>query len=210
MPPRVFVIGAGGTTGLATVRSLRTAGFDVIAGVHSMNKSAAPLERLGASVRHVEFEDVTGMAAAMSGADRLFVVTPVTHETERLTALIAEAAKAAGIGYVAKLSGLGVDSEPEFALGRWHRAAERVIEAAGLDWTFLRPNAFMQNFCANADSVKEQGIFYSPLGPAAVSYIDARDIGEVAAEVLSTDGHAGQIYSLTGPKVIHRETSQSS
>jgi uncharacterized protein YbjT (DUF2867 family) len=195
------VTGATGTAGSATVSALRAAGVDVIAGVHSLEKSG-PLKELGAVVKQMDYADVSEMTAAMHGADRLFLVTPVTHETEKLTASIVQAAKAAKVAHIAKLSGLDVDSKPGFALGHWHRAAEKVIEASGLDWTFLRPNAFMQNFLGSAASIKGQATYYSPFGSTPVSFIDARDIGEVAAKVLSSDGHAGKIYKLTGPKGI--------
>ena len=208
MTSKVFVTGATGTTGGATVRALRVAGVDVIAGVRSIAK-AGDLERLGAVVKQVAIEDVAGMTAAMRGADRLFLVTPVSEGTAALTAMILEAASAAGIRHVAKLSGLDVDKEPSFTFGRWHRDAEKLIEASGLDWTFLRPNNFMQNLFFSAESIKRQGTYYSPFGSAAISHIDARDIGEVAAKVLSTNGHAGKIYRLTGPKAItEAEASQ--
>jgi len=60
----------------------------------------------------------------------------------------------------------------------------------------------MQNFLGSAASIKGQATYYSPFGSTPVSFIDARDIGEVAAKVLSSDGHAGKIYKLTGPKGI--------
>ena len=201
MALKVFVIGATGTTGGATVRALRAADVDVIAGVRSIAKSGH-LDRLGAVVKQVAIEDVASMTIAMRGADRLFLVTPVTQATAALTAMIVEAATAAGIRHIAKLSGLDVDAEPSFTFGRWHRDAEKLIEASGIDWTFLRPNNFMQNFFFSAESIKSQGTYYSPFGSAAISHIDARDIGEVAVKVLSTDGHAGKIYRLTGPRAI--------
>jgi uncharacterized protein YbjT (DUF2867 family) len=198
---RVFVTGATGITGHATVSALRAAGVEVIAGVHSPEKSGR-LQGLGAAIERLDYADVAGMTAAMRGADRLFLVNPVTHEIEKHTVSIVQAAKAAGIVHIAKMSGLDVDSDPGFTLGRWHRAAERAIEASGLDWTFLRPSSFMQNFLGSASSIKEQGTYNSPFGSAAVNFIDARDIGEVAAGVLSSDGHAGKIFNLTGPKGI--------
>src|SRR5579871_534734 len=204
MTSKVFVIGATGTTGSATVRALRAAGADVVAGVRSADK-AGPLTELGAVVKPVNMEDVAGMQAAMRGSDRLFLVTPASDSTVALTASIVEAAKAAGVRHVAKLSGLNVGNGPRFAFGKWHRDAEKVIEASGLDWTFLRPNAFMQNFFGNAQSVKQQGIYFSPFGSTPISFVDARDIADVAAKVLTTDGHGGKSYNLTGPKAITNE-----
>ena len=136
--------GATGTTGSETVRALRALGVDVIAGVHSPDKSG-PFRDLGATVKQFNFADVAGMTGAMAGADRLFLVTPPSPETEELIASIVAAAKAAGVAHIAKLSGLRVDYEG-FAFGRWRRPAERLIAASGMSWTFLRPNFFMQNF----------------------------------------------------------------
>lgn len=201
MTSKVFVTGATGTTGSATVRSLRAAGVEVVAGVRSTEKSG-PLEQMGAETRPFQFDDVAGMTAALAGIERLYPVTPVTHEMVKVTSAIVDAAKAAGVRHVVKLSGLDVDKETQFELGRWHRASEKVIEASSLQWTFLRANNFMQNFLGSADTIKGHGAFYNPFGAAAVSYIDARDIGDVAAKVLTTDDHQGKAYSLTGPAAI--------
>lgn len=105
MTLKVFVTGATGTTGGATVRALRAADVDVIAGVRSIAK-AGHLARLGAVVKQVAIEDVAGMTAAMRGADRLFLVTPVTEGTAALTAMIVEAATAAGIRHVSSCLGM--------------------------------------------------------------------------------------------------------
>ena len=198
---RVFVTGATGTTGLATLKALRAAGVEVVAGVHSPDKSGQ-LDAFGVAIRQIDYADVASMAVAMEGADRLFLVTPVSHKTAAFTSAIVEAAKAAGVAHVAKLSGLDVDAEPGSTLGHWHLAAEKVIEASGLAWTFLRANAFMQNFLGDAGTIKQLGTYFSVFGETPVNFIDARDIGEVAAKVLTSQGHAGNTYSLTGPRAM--------
>lgn len=201
MSRTVFVSGATGTTGGATVRALRWRGVDVMAGVRTPEK-AGELEALGATLRPFDLADVNGMAAAMRGADGLYLVTPVSERTAELTQTMVEAAKAAGVGHIVKLSGLDIDKEPRFTLGNWHLAAEKAIEASGIAWTFLRPNSFMQNFLGNAGSIKAQGVYYSPFGSTPVAFVDAQDIGEVAARVLSSEGHEGQTYNLTGPRAV--------
>ncbi len=62
-----------------------------------------------------------------------------------------------------------MNSKPGFTLGHWHRAAEKVIETSGLDGTFLRANAFMQNFIGSADYIRNQGTYYSPFGSTPVT-----------------------------------------
>jgi uncharacterized protein YbjT (DUF2867 family) len=196
----IFVSGATGTTGGATVRALRDRGAEVIVGVHSPDK-AGELEALGATVRPFDLADRSGMADAMRGAERLYLVTPVSDRTAELTEAMIAAAQMAGIRHVVKLSGLDVDKEPGFTMGRWHLAAEKTIKASGLGWTFLRANAFMQNFLGSAGTIREQGVYFSPFRSTPVSFVDARDIGEVAATVLTSD-HERRTYNLTGPRGV--------
>jgi uncharacterized protein YbjT (DUF2867 family) len=68
----------------------------------------------------------------------------------------------------------------------------------------LRPHAFMQNWLGDlAESVKTEGVIYSPIGDGRVPFIDARDIAAVAAEVLvHPEAHAGKKYVLTGGEAV--------
>ena len=200
MSKTIFVSGASGTTGQATVQGLLAKGAKVIAGVHSPEK-AGPIETLGASVRAFDLADVSAMTEAIRGAVGLYLVTPVSEQTEALTRAMVEAAKVAGVNYVVKLSGLDAD-KADVAFARWHCAAEEVIRASGLSWTFLRANSFIQNFYGAIGPIKEQGVYYNTYASAQVSLVDARDIGDVAATVLLSGGHAGKIYNMTGPRGV--------
>jgi uncharacterized protein YbjT (DUF2867 family) len=203
MTKTIFVSGATGNTGRLTVQALLAKGAKVVAGVHSPGK-ADPLKQLGAEVRPFDLSDVDGMTAAMRGADGLYLVTPVSQHTEALTDSMIKSAKAAGVGRVVKLSGLDVD-KGDFAFAQWHLAAEDVIRASGLDWTFLRPNSFIQNFYGALPTIKAQGVYYNTYATAPVSFVDARDIGDVAATAFTSDDHNGKIYNLTGPESLTRD-----
>jgi uncharacterized protein YbjT (DUF2867 family) len=112
------------------------------------------------------------------------------------------AAKAAGVGRIVKLSVFDAPAE-SFGFGRAHRAVEKEIEASGIDWTFLRPNGFMQNLAnQQAASIKAQGAFYFPAADTRISHVDVRDIARVAAAVLTSSGHSGKAYELTGPEAL--------
>lgn len=200
MSKTIFVSGATGTTGRATVQALRARGAAVVAGVHSPDKADA-IEALGAIVRPFDLADVAAMTEAMRGADGLYLVTPVSDRTEDLTKAMVEAATAAGVGHIVKLSGLDVD-KAGFAFARWHLSAERAILASGVNWTFLRANAFIQNLSGAAETIKTQRLYYNTYGAARVSMVDARDIGDMAATALLSDGHKGKIYNLTGPRGV--------
>ncbi|MCA1612387.1 MAG: NmrA family NAD(P)-binding protein, partial [Acidobacteria bacterium] len=95
----------------------------------------------------------------------------------------------------------GSDRE-DFAFGRNHRAIEKRIEASGVPYTFLRPNGFMQNYLAQAATIKSQGAFYLPARDSKYSLIDVRDVGAVAARVLTASGHEGRAYALSGPESL--------
>jgi uncharacterized protein YbjT (DUF2867 family) len=77
-------------------------------------------------------------------------------------------------------------------------------------WTFLRPNMFMQNLVTvHAESIRREDVFYESAEDAQVSYLDARDVGRVAAHVLTESGHEGRAYDLSGPEpVTHEEIAE--
>jgi uncharacterized protein YbjT (DUF2867 family) len=87
-------------------------------------------------------------------------------------------------------------------LGRWHAQIEAAIEAAGLDFTHLRPNIFMQNLLGQAPSIAARGELRAAMGGGRVSMIDVRDIAEAAARVLLEAGHERRTYTLTGLQAI--------
>ncbi|HEY7390433.1 MAG TPA: NAD(P)H-binding protein [Bryobacteraceae bacterium] len=79
----------------------------------------------------------------------------------------------------------------------------RRSNVAGVEWTFLRPNGFMQNMVIyNSATVRVQNTFYGSSAGGKVSQIDIRDTGAAAVRVLTEDGHVGKTYTLTGPAAL--------
>lgn len=81
--------------------------------------------------------------------------------------------------------------------------AEQELQASGADWTILRAAWFSQNFSENflLDDVLT-GEIALPVGNVGEPFIDAEDIADVAVAVLTQDGHNGQLYELTGPRLL--------
>ena len=80
-----------------------------------------------------------------------------------------------------------------------------MIEESGIAYTFLRPNAFMQNFVNfYSHTIKEQGALSLPAGDGKVSFVDARDIAAVAVQALTNNNgkHNSKTYDITGPEAI--------
>jgi uncharacterized protein YbjT (DUF2867 family) len=99
-----------------------------------------------------------------------------------------------------KLSAIGIDDKTQPTAIQWHGANEQHIRELGVAFTFLRPNSFMQNFFTYFPP--RNGAIYLPWGNETASFVDARDIASVAVKVLTSDGHEGKVYTLTGPATL--------
>jgi uncharacterized protein YbjT (DUF2867 family) len=202
MTDTVLVTGATGTTGSALVRELLAADADVAvrAGVHSLD-SATDLPD-GVDVVEMDQTDPDTLGPAFAGVDRAYLLTPFVPEQTPLVENLVDAATAAGVDHLVRHSALGAGSDdPAYSLAADHAAAERVVESAGIDYTHVRPTAFMQNLLGEAETIREQGAIYNPVGEP-VAYVDARDVAGVAAAVLTGSGHAGEAYPVTGPEAV--------
>jgi uncharacterized protein YbjT (DUF2867 family) len=138
----------------------------------------------------------------MVGIEKMFLLCPVHPRQVELEANAIDAARAADIERIVKLSVINASIGSAVPLERWHAEAERRIEASGVPYTFLRPNMFMQELLRQADSIRARGEFFLPLGGARVSLTDVRDIAAVAATVLTQPAHAGNTYTVTGPQFL--------
>jgi len=82
---------------------------------------------------------------------------------------------------------------------------ERLIEASGLEWTFLRPGMFASNAVGWwASQIRAGDVVRWPLLAAPTAPIDDRDIAAIGVRALCDDGHAGAEYVLTGPQSLNQ------
>lgn len=90
--------------------------------------------------------------------------------------------------------------------GRGEEAAQRceqIVQNAGVDWTILRASWFNQNFSEGPfQALVQSGIVALPAGNVGEPFIDVEDIADVAVAALTENGHAGQLYELTGPRLL--------
>src|SRR5664279_5036305 len=153
-PRRVFVLGATGTIGRATVRALVQAGHDVVCFVRpraGVGGALAPGDSTklleGASLR---FGDVTDAGSlTRDGAPR--DAWPVDHAAH-VTAL--EAAKAAGVSHMVLLSAICVQ-KPLLAFQRAKLAFEAVLIDSGVTYSIVRPTAFFKSLSGQIDRLKQ-------------------------------------------------------
>jgi uncharacterized protein YbjT (DUF2867 family) len=179
-----LVLGGTGKTGRRVAERLQARGAPVRIGSRS---SAPPFD----------WEDRDTWAATLEGATSAYVSyypdLAVPGAPEAIAAL-SELAVEAGTRRLVLLSGRG---EPEA------QRAEQVLQESGADWTIVRCSWFSQNFSEGA--FVEQvlaGEVALPAGPVPEPFVDVEDIADVAVAALTEDGHAGQLYELTGPRLL--------
>lgn len=194
----IFVANANGKVGHEVAKGLIAAGHSVRIGAHTPAKTASAFK--GAEIVAFDYADPASIAAALQGARSVFTAAPFPLLPKAEIDLVA-AAKAAGVKRIVKLSAMGAEHFP----GAPHAAAEAAISASGLEWTFLRPNAFMQNYATlSAEGIRRTAAIYEPAADAATSFVDTRDIAAVAVKALTEPGHNGKAYTLTGPQALDR------
>lgn len=195
----IFVTGATGTIGSSTVKALKARGARFKVGTRSPDK----LKGSGVDAVAFDWDKPETYASALQGVEKVFILTPLSDKQTEYTQALVDAAKKAGVKHLVKLSVMGADAEPGIFLGRQHKASENAMKASGLAWTMLRPTFFMENFVNfyGVDPKKDSQV-YLPHGQGKAAWVDGRDIGEVAAAVMTTPGHEGKVYDLTGPEAL--------
>ncbi len=202
MSDTVLVIGGTGNTGRSVIETLAAKGRPV----RALVRDAAKLGELPATPVEGDLDNPESLARAMAGVAALFVTTPVSESTVPRFRNVFDAARAAGVGHVVKLSAQGAAADADAAILRQHAEADRLLADSGLNYTILRPSVFFQNLLSQAHVIAATGGFYLPVGDASVAMLDARDIGEAAANIIVGGGHAGATYTLTGPEPIDYAT----
>ncbi len=195
----IAVLGAGGQLGRLVAAGLADRGADAYALVRrTFNDLPLPS-------RHADLADPASLDAALSGMDRLFLVTPHGPDQDLLEEAAIAAAYRAGVQRIVKISGsapsLGPNGPTTTAVSHWR--SEQLIEATGFGFTFLRPSFFAQNLLERfAPQVRKLGVLPSPLGSAPIAMVDARDVAACAVAALVDPSPTDAAWQLTGPAGI--------
>ena len=204
MVTKVLVTGATGNVGSRVVQELRARGAFIRAFVRDPVRAA---EKLGAGVELAvgNFSDTASVRPALEGADYLFLTSAdgpqmVEHETT-----VIDAAAAAGVSQIVKLSTLGAQVGSPLPPFDWHGRIEEHLWRSELPAIVLQASFYMSNLFGSAEAIRQTGKLVAPADGAKIAMIDPRDVAAVAAVVLSTDGYEGQTYELTGPEAITYE-----
>jgi uncharacterized protein YbjT (DUF2867 family) len=196
----ILLTGVTGKTGGAAAQALLEKGVKFRALVRDASK-AADFESAGVELFVGDVTNRSDVQKALTGVEKAFLTLPNSEQQLSFEKQFVDCANEAGIKHLVKLSSIEATPEAESPIPSLHWKSEEYIRASGLDWTMLKPNFFMQNFLG-AGSIKEQKKFFMPMGDGTTVMIDCRDIGAVAAEVLTGTGHENQSYEITGPEKL--------
>ena len=196
----ILLTGATGRVGTAAAKALVRAEVPFRALVRDPEKVSFDCATV--DIVKGDLSDTASVERALRGVTRALIVMGNHPDQARLERQFASSAVAAEVSYLVKVSSMEASPNATAVLPKNHFETEIYIQNLGMEWTFLRPNYFMQNMLMYAASISRRASFALPLGSAKTAMVDARDVGEVAANVLTGRNHAGQIYRLTGPALM--------
>ncbi|MCR6484582.1 NAD(P)H-binding protein [Amycolatopsis sp. OK19-0408] len=188
-----LVTGATGNVGAALVSALAEAGTPV----RALVRRADVVLPDGAEAAVGDLNDPAGLDAALEGVEGIFLLSGY----DDMPAMLARA-RAAGVRRIVLLSGGSAELEDlGNAVSRYMTLAERAVRESGLDWTFLRPRAFMSNALRWLPQLREGDTIRAQFPDVAAACVAPEDIAAVAAVALA-GGHEGRTYDLTGPVAL--------
>jgi len=196
----IVIFGATGTIGAPLITALSAKGVALRAVTSDASRITA-LEAQGCKAMVADFGDPTALAQACKGAQKAFLVTPAHQDMRQWKANVIRAAANAGIRHMVMSTGLGASPKARLTFGIWHSDSQELLKESGMGWTLIQPTYFMQNLLWQADSIATENTYLDELG-GPVSWVDARDIADVSAEVLTGEGHLGKSYGLTGEEAL--------
>jgi uncharacterized protein YbjT (DUF2867 family) len=200
----ILLTGITGNNGGATATALLNKGVKFRALVRDLDK-AADWAAKGVELVQGDLNDPASVRAALEGIDRAVLILPNSEEQERLELSFIETAKQAGVPWILKVSSPEAVRGTTSPIPLAHIAAEDAIMASGMNWTFVRPTFFMQNFNGSIASAKTTGKLSMPMGPGEVEITDCADAGEFIAHILTDENagqHYGQCYDISGPDEV--------
>lgn len=181
---KVLVIGSTGKTGRRVVERLENKGIAVRSGSRS-------------SEILFDWENPETWKPALDGIESVYITfypdLAVPGADEAIQALV-DLARSQGVKRLVLLSGRGEEGA---------QACENIIKRSGLEWTIVRASWFLQNFSEGMLlSAIQGGTLALPVNGIREAFIDVDDIADVVTAALTDDRHIGNLYEVTGPRLM--------
>lgn len=195
----IAITGATGQLGQHVLENLlKTVPAGQVVAIVRNPAKAESLSQRGIGVRQADYSDEAALTAALQGVDKLLLISSsevgqraVQHRN------VINAAKAAGVKFIAYTSLLHADTSP-LGLADEHIATEKMLADSGIAYALLRNGWYTENYLASAPAALEHGVFIGAAGEGKIASATRADYAAAAARVISEEGHAGKVYELAG------------
>jgi uncharacterized protein YbjT (DUF2867 family) len=197
----LLVTGGTGKVGTAVLAELAN-------GPHRVRALVRDPAKLSVRAPNIEvvtgnFGDPTSLDAAFKDIDAAFLASAFDPRMTELQLQFVEAAKRANLKRVVQLSSVGANAgQCCVRTLRWLGQVESALQIAGITTTTLRASFFFQNLLKYSDAIAKEGVIAGPFRNVQWPWIDARDVGAVAAKALGDPAHAGQTYLLSASQSL--------
>ncbi len=180
----ILVLGATGKTGRRIVERLEAKGIPTRKG----SRSAFP---------SFDWNNEANWDECLAGVETVYInYAPdlaIPGATDSIQAFV-DRAKQHGVKRLVLLSGRGEEEA---------QACERIVQDSGVDWTVVRASWFNQNFSEGAFvEMVQAGQITLPAVDTPEPFVDVDDIADVAVAALTEPGHTGEVYEVTGPRML--------
>lgn len=201
---RIAVTGATGQVGRELARYLHEKKLDYRLLVRNPQRASLHSLELSKTIQF-DFNEAETYTSALEGIDRLFLVCSSVQEGYLVPFL--QSARQSGVEQIVVMSGIGANINKKHFLAR----LENLVKDSGIPYVALRANWFFQNFGSHfLDMVKNQHELTFPDGGAGLSFVDARDIAELALHFLTHSVNEKEMaFDITGPETLsHAQVAQ--
>lgn len=202
----ILLTGGTGLAGSAVVREFIRSGHPVRVLVRNPARAAGLRAFPTVEVVEGDLLRPETLHDALKGVQRaLLLSSPDAQLVEAQTGFI-DAAKSAGVEHIVKFSGLSAaDIGTPFIFGAMHAEIESHLQDSGLLWTQLRPSQFMTEFLREVPTILAQGALFLPFKDIRLVPVDIVDIARAVFLLLTTSGHEGKTYALSGPEALNMD-----
>lgn len=198
----ILVTGATGLNGGALVRRLSANSVAVRALVRNAAKAASLAALPLVEIAEGDMARPETLEGPLRGMERAMLISSSLPDMVEVQSNFIAAAARVGMKHIVKLSGIMPERDSPFRFARMHGEIELRLERSGMDFTHLRAGEFMPSYFRQVPSILAKGALFLPMEDARIASVDVEDIAAIAAIVLTSGGHEGKIYPITGPEAL--------
>jgi NAD(P)H dehydrogenase (quinone) len=203
---KIVISGASGALAGETIRALLLRGVKLadLVLVTRTPERLASFSSNGAAVRFGDFDKPETLEPAFAGGRHLLLVS-TNSEGDRVAQHTAAifAARKVGIRHIVYTSIINATTNNPALVARDHRLTEEALVRSGVSYTILRNQLYMDSLVDEAAQAIKTGDLYTNAGRGKWAPVSREDCGMAAAIVLTTPGHEGKVYDITGPELIN-------